>query len=163
MLVDDVRYCPRCGTKLGFKKRRGKIRPVCPNCDWIFFPDPKVAAGIVIQQNGNFLLVQRAFNPRKGYWSLPVGFVDAGEDPAATAVRECREETGLDVRVTRLLDVFTGQEHPRGAHLILVYQGIILGGKLQPGDDASDAGFFSITDLPPLAFRTTNVILERFL
>ena len=162
MLVEDVRYCPRCGTKLELKQRRGKRRPVCPFCDWIFFPDPKVAAGIVIQQDGNFLLVRRANSPQKGLWSLPVGFVDAGEDPAQTAVRECLEETGLEVQVTQLLDVYTGQEHPRGAHIILMYQGVILGGQLQPGDDASEAGFFPITNLPPLAFSTTHVILERF-
>ena len=162
MLLEDVNYCPRCGTRLGAAERMGKVRPVCPSCDWIFFPDPKVAAGVVVQRRGEVLLVQRANNPKKGLWTLPVGFVDAGEDPALAAARECREETGLEIEVTALLDVFSGQAHPRGAHIILVYRGEILGGQLHPGDDASQIGFFPKNGLPPLAFQTTHVILERF-
>lgn len=163
MLSEDIHYCPRCGTKLGNQERRGKVRPVCPQCDWIFFPDPKVAAGVLVQQDGRVLLVRRANNPKKGFWTLPVGFVDAGEDPARAAERECLEETGLEVEVLRLLDAYSGQEHPRGAHIILVYQGVVHGGQLKPGDDASEIGYFSKADLPPLAFSTTHVILDRYL
>jgi len=163
MLADDIHFCPRCGTRLGAEERMGRIRPVCPQCEWIFFPDPKVAAGVVVQQDGEVLLVQRAYSPQKGCWTLPVGFVDAGEDPPLTAVRECREETGLEIEVTGLLDVFYGQEHPRGAHIILIYRGKIIGGQLHPGDDASQACFFPKNGLPPLAFQSTHVILERFI
>lgn len=163
MLVEDVKYCPRCGTGLVSQQRMGKIRPVCPNCNWIFFPDPKVAAGVVVKRDGKVLLVRRANNPRQGYWTLPVGFVDAGEDPAFAAARECCEETGLEVQIVGLVGVFSGQEHPRGAHIIIVYQGEILRGELHSGDDVNDAGFFGIDELPPLAFTTTGLILKRFL
>ncbi|MCJ7700330.1 MAG: NUDIX hydrolase [Anaerolineales bacterium] len=163
MLVEEVKYCPRCGTKLTSQEKMGKIRPVCPQCDWIFFPDPKVAAGVVVQREGKVLLARRAHNPYRGRWTLPVGFVDAGEDPARAAERECREETGLEVRVKSLLDVFSGQEHPRGAHILLVYRAEILAGELRPGDDASEIGFFAKNELPPLAFNNTHHILERFL
>ena len=162
MLAEDIHFCPRCGSRMATAERMGKIRPVCPQCGWIFFPDPKVAAGVVVQRDGKVLLVQRVYAPQKGRWTLPVGFVDAGEDPSLAAARECREETGLEVEVTGLLDVFYGQEHPRGAHIILIYRGKIVGGKLHPGDDASQACFFPKNGLPPLAFQSTHVILERF-
>ncbi len=163
MLAEDIHFCPRCGSCMETAERMGKIRPVCPQCDWIFFPDPKVAAGVVVQRDGKVLLVQRVYSPQKGRWTLPVGFVDAGEDPSMAAARECREETGLEVVVTGLLDVFYGQEHPRGAHIVLIYRGKIVGGKLHPGDDASQARFFPKNGLPPLAFQSTHVILERFI
>lgn len=163
MLAEEVRYCPRCGTSLVIQPHMGKDRPACPHCNWIFFPDPKVASGVVVLQAKKVLLVRRAHHPKQGLWTLPVGFVDAGEDPILAAIRECREETGLEVQVTGLVDVFYGQEHPRGAHIILIYRGEITGGQLIPGDDASEIGFFSKEGLPPLAFSTTHVILERFL
>lgn len=162
MLVDDVNFCPRCGTKLVLMNRLGKDRPVCPDCDWIFFPDPKVAAGIVILRDSQILFVRRANDPKKGYWTLPVGFVDAGEHPARAAERECQEETGLQVCATKLLDVYAGKEHPRGAHIIIFYQGEIIGGELIAGDDVDRVGFFPTDSLPPLAFQTTQMVLDRF-
>ena len=163
MLAEDVIFCPPCGTKLVPLERAGAIRPVCPNCDWIFFSDPKVAAGVVVLQDSKILLVRRANTPKRGFWTLPVGFVDAGEDPARAAMRECLEETSLHIHITGLLDVFSGQEHPRGAHILIVYNGEICNGILRPGDDVSDARFFSKDELPPLAFSTTREIIARSL
>jgi ADP-ribose pyrophosphatase YjhB (NUDIX family) len=163
MLAEEVKYCPRCGSRVVPKQRAGKVRPVCPSCDWIFFPDPKVAAGVLIKSGSKVLLVRRSNSPRKGFWTLPVGFVDAGEDPAKAAERECWEETGLQIRASKLLDIFASQEHPRGAHFVILYQGNIISGELRPGDDVDQVKFFNLEDLPPLAFSTTRVILERFM
>jgi 8-oxo-dGTP diphosphatase len=162
MLADEIKYCPRCGEYLIHQERMGKVRPVCPSCDWIFFPDPKVAAGVVIQRGNEILLVRRAYNPKKGYWTLPVGFVDAGENPARAAERECFEETGIRVKVVELLDVFSGLEHPRGANIIIIYRGDILSGELKASDDADQVGFFPFDELPPFAFKTTQIILDKF-
>jgi ADP-ribose pyrophosphatase YjhB (NUDIX family) len=162
MLAEDVKYCPRCASELVIQVRLGVERPVCPSCDWIFFPDPKVAAAIVVARDGKILLVRRINHPKRGFWTLPVGFVDAGEHPAQTAERECLEETGLVVKVTGLLDVYAGQEHPRGAHILIVYQGEYKQGELKAGDDADKTGFFSPEALPPLAFATTRRIISMF-
>jgi ADP-ribose pyrophosphatase YjhB (NUDIX family) len=134
---------------------------VCLSCDWVFFPDPKVAAGVVVQQDNKVLLVRRIYNPRKGYWTLPVGFVDAGEDPAEAAERECLEETGLKIRVVELLDVISGQEHSRGAHIVIFYRGEIVSGTLKASDDVDQVGFFAPDEFPPFAFMTTQVILDK--
>lgn len=156
---NEVKYCQRCGSPMTWQERFGRERPVCPQCDWIYFPDPKVAVAVLVEQEGQVLLVRRAIDPERGRWTLPAGFVDAGEDPARAAERECLEEAGLNVRVNSLLDVLYGQEHPRGAHIVIFYRAEILSGSLCPGDDVDDVGFFSKDQLPPLAFKTTQKVL----
>ena len=96
-----------------------------------------------------------------GTWSIPAGFVNAFEDPAAAALRECREETGLTVEVDELFDLFTGREHSRGADIFIVYRAHVLSGTLTAADDADQIGWFSLDDLPPLAFETTRRILAK--
>jgi ADP-ribose pyrophosphatase YjhB (NUDIX family) len=159
--LDEVNYCLRCGHQLTQAERLGRLRPVCPACDWIYFADPKVAAAALIEHGGQVLLVRRANDPKRGLWTLPAGFVDAGEDPAQAVERECLEETGLQVRVMGLLDVLFGQEHARGAHILIAYQAEVVSGELRPGDDVDGAAFFPSDDLPPLAFTTTQKILKR--
>ena len=160
MIADQINYCPQCGTLLVSAERFGKIRPVCPQCNWIYFPDPKVAVAALVEREGKVLLVRRANEPERGRWTLPAGFVDAGEDPARAAERECLEETGLQVKVQGLLDVLSGQDHPRGAHIIIFYRAEILSGVLSPGDDVDRVEFFPRDQLPPLAFRTTHRVLN---
>jgi ADP-ribose pyrophosphatase YjhB (NUDIX family) len=159
MLAEEIRFCIQCGTGLENAVRFGKTRPCCPNCQWTYFADPKVAAAVLVEQDGKVLLVRRVNEPYRGQWTLPAGFVDAGEDPAQAAARECFEETGLRVQVAELADVIAGQEHPRGAHIVIAYRARVIGGELCPGDDADHAAFFSLQNLPPLAFAATQKVL----
>lgn len=162
MLAEEVNYCPRCGSILIIEHRMGRERPTCPQCEWIYFADPKVAAAVFVIQNDKILLVRRGNTPKRGFWTLPAGFVDAGEDPVRAAERECLEETGLDIQVVELLDVLFGQEHPNGAHIVIVYRGRFKSGELQAGDDADRVGFFSSGELPPLAFQTTKEVASKY-
>jgi ADP-ribose pyrophosphatase YjhB (NUDIX family) len=155
----EVKYCQRCGVPMTWQPRFGRPRPVCPSCDWTYFPDPKVAAAVLVERDGQVLLVRRANDPERGKWTLPAGFIDAGEDPVNAAERECLEETGLLVRVSGLLDVLYGQEHPRGAHIVIFYRAEILTGSPHPGDDVDRVDFFRRDRLPPLAFDTTRKVL----
>ena len=157
----EVNYCPRCGTEVALAEKFGRQRAVCPHCGWIHFEDPKVAAAILLEQDGRVLLVRRVNEPYRGRWTLPAGFVDAEEDPARAAERECLEETGLTVRVTGLLDLIAGREHPRGADFVIVYHGEVISGELKAADDADEAAWFARSDLPPLAFRATEAVLGR--
>jgi ADP-ribose pyrophosphatase YjhB (NUDIX family) len=158
-MPEEINFCMRCGCRLGEADRFGRLRPVCPDCGWIYFADPKVAAAVLVERADQVLLVRRLYDPERGRWSLPAGFIDAGEDPQRAAERECLEETGLVVQVRALRDVLYGQDHPRGAHIIIIYEADLLSGVLQPGDDVDDAAFFSRSSLPPLAFSATRRVL----
>lgn len=126
------------------------------------FADPKVAACVLVDVDREVLLVRRATTPHRGKWVLPAGFVDAGEDPVAAGVRECREETGLTVRITALLDVHYANSHPGGADIVIVYKGVVEGGSPKAGDDAAEVGFFPPDALPPLGFSVTKKVLAMW-
>lgn len=162
MASSEFNYCPRCGSAVNHEERFGKVRPVCPQCGWIHFVDPKVAAAVLIEKEGRVLLVRRGNEPFRGLWTLPAGFINGGEDPADAAARECLEETGLNVRVTRVLDIISGKEHPRGADFIIVYIAEVVDGDLKPDDDVDAVEWFGRGELPQLAFRATQKVLESF-
>lgn len=159
MANTEFNFCPRCATPVKQEFRFGALREVCPQCGWIHFVDPKVAAAVLVLQDERVLLVRRVNEPFRGKWTLPAGFINGGEDPAEAAARECLEETGLRVRVTRVFDIVAGREHPRGADFIIVYEAEVIDGELQAADDADAVAWFAKTDLPPLAFRATRTVL----
>ena len=159
-IIDVRKYCPRCGTPVIQAERSGRERPVCPNCGWIYFADPKVAVAALITRGKKVLLVRRTVDPQRGLWALPAGYVDAGEDPASACERECQEETGLKVRITGLIDVLNRQDHSNGAHIIIVYRVEVVSGSLRPGDDVDLADYFRRDNLPPLAFPSTLKVLD---
>jgi len=159
---DPICFCPACGTPVVERQAFGRLRPVCPSCGRTHFYEPKVAAGVLVGEGGRVLLVRRVMEPGRGQWTLPAGFVDAGEDPALAAVREVREETGLEVSIDGLVDVLAGRAHPRGADLVIVYRGHVVGGSLHAGDDADDAAYFDPGNLPRLAFDVTHKAIDRW-
>lgn len=142
------------------REKFGAMRPVCPGCGYIHFQDPKVAAAVLVQEGSRVLLVRRTNEPFRGLWTLPAGFVNGGEDPAEAAARECLEETGLSVRVSRVYDVISGREHERGADFIIVYIAKVVGGEMTPADDADAVEWFERDHLPPLAFEATKKVLQ---
>ena len=162
-LSPSYKYCFECGRSLETMFVQGQERPFCVSCDRIYFPDLKVAAAVLVEQSGKILLVKRGIEPHQGLWSLPAGFVDAGEDPKAAAERECLEETGLHVTVTDLLEIISGQEHLRGAHLVILYRAEIERGELNAADDADEVAFFHHDDLPRLAFEATKRAIDIWL
>jgi ADP-ribose pyrophosphatase YjhB (NUDIX family) len=157
-----IRFCSACGSAVEHREVFGRVRPVCPACGQVHFVDPKVAAGVVLESQGKVLLVRRSVDPAAGRWTVPGGFVEAEEDPVATAERECFEETGLRVRVEGLLDVLHGQEHPTGASIVILYRGRLESGELNAGDDADRAAFFGPDELPELAFEATRQAIRRW-
>jgi ADP-ribose pyrophosphatase YjhB (NUDIX family) len=157
-----MNYCPVCATPLERRHVHGKERPACPSCGFIHFCDPKVAAITLIQRDCQVLLTRRTWNPAKGRWTLPGGFVDCGEDPRDAAVRECLEETGLEVVIDGLVDLYYGRAHVDGADIVIVYSGHLVGGEISPSDDVDAVAFFDPSSLPDLAFSSTESILSRW-
>ena len=158
----DIKFCSRCGAAMVTAQRGDRPRRVCPACGHVHFTDPKVGVGTVVLHEGKLLLVRRTMNPERGKWSLPAGFLDAGEEPAVTAKRETHEETGLEIAITGLIDVYFNPPRPDGgASIFILYEGQLLGGQLQAGDDADDARFFGPDELPELAFASTQAMVSR--
>ena len=161
---EEIRYCPKCGWELITKKVGDKPRRTCSNCNYIHFTDPKVGVGILVFSEGKVLLVKRGFNPELGKWSIPAGFLDYGEDPKKAAVREIREETNLEVKISGLLDVYYNQEalSQGGASIFILYHAELLRGGLRAGDDAEAATFFKFSALPELAFSSTKEAILKW-
>lgn len=142
-----------------------KERRACPACNFIHFTDPKVGVGVLIFRNDKILLVKRSMMPEKGKWSIPAGFLDQGEDPAATAVREVFEETNLEVAIEGIVNVYFNAPEPgeTGASIFILYRGRYISGTLAAGDDAEAAAFFGPAELPALAFASTRQAVRRWL
>jgi 8-oxo-dGTP diphosphatase len=156
-------YCFECGAKLEQRNLDGKIRGLCPKCNTISYINPIPAAAAAIIRDGKILLVKRGVAPKIGLWSLPAGFIEVDETVSECAVREVKEETGLDVELTGILDVYTIFDDPRYVCLLVVYTADAKGGVLTPGDDAAEADYFSPDSLPPIAFaKHAEAIAEAF-
>jgi ADP-ribose pyrophosphatase YjhB (NUDIX family) len=138
-----------------------RARPVCPGCGFIFYINPLVAVGALVEHEGKVALVRRGVEPGRGYWGLPAGYVEADESAEEAAVRETLEEAHLVVEVEGLLDAFSyGMGHDRG--VLLVYAAHVVSGEIEAGDDAVDAGWFGPDELPEIAFRTHRAVLRQW-
>lgn len=160
-----LRFCPVCGGSLEARtlKAGEPDRLVCTRCGFVFYLDPKVAVGTIIQnQDGHIVLVRRAIEPGYGKWVFPGGYVDRGEEVLVAAVREAREEAGLDIRIDRLVNVYS---YPGRAPVIIVYAATMAGGCLACDEESLEAKFFAPDAIPwdELAFRSTSEALREFL
>lgn len=160
-------YCPYCATALEVREIYRQQRPVCPNCHFVHFPDPKVAVIGLVTWGPQVLLIRRAVEPDKGKWALPGGYMDAGEMPIAALQRELLEEVGLPVTIETMLDIFpmaaaTGRSHG----IVLAYHAVptsIEQTTLVCDDDACEAAWFTATTLPTdLAFESTHRLLAQW-
>jgi 8-oxo-dGTP diphosphatase len=161
----NYRFCPCCGAAL--EQRRPKPsepdRLVCCGCEFIFYLDPKLAAGALVVHDGRILLLRRAIEPRFGMWVFPGGFVDRGEHPEQAAIREAREEAGIDVALQGLVGVY--HEPPGSLVVLVVYRAELIAGEAQAADESLEAAWFQPETLPwsELAFPTTRAALSDFL
>jgi len=158
----EFRFCPMCGTELEDITRAGAVRRHCPTCDYIHWRNPGVGAAVVVwDEPGQLLLVRRGPEvSRTGFWSIPAGYVNYGEEVRAAAARELQEETGLVADVGEVVWVASNFHDPAKLTVGVWFAGKVVGGTLHAGDDASDARFFPTDDLPPLAFETDVAYLQ---
>ena len=157
-----IRFCPLCAGALG----RAPVPPdqreqaVCPGCEFVFYLNPKVVAGTIPEQDGRLLLTRRSINPGRGLWTFPGGFVDFGESVADAAMRETLEETGLNVELTGLHNVYS---YP-GSPVIIVYRASVVNGTLTTCSENDLLEWMTPDQIPweALAFPSTREALREW-
>jgi 8-oxo-dGTP diphosphatase len=154
--LDDARFCPRCGAEaqVEFPRSLG-----CPACGYQVYynPDP-VAAVIPRDGNGGLWLLRRGFDPGRGLWTFPGGFVDLGESVEDAARREVREELEIDVRLDGLVGVYSrGDDRV----VLVVFDGTALG-EPRTTPEAPEVRAFAPAQVPwsELAFWSTERALR---
>jgi ADP-ribose pyrophosphatase YjhB (NUDIX family) len=158
------RFCPSCGGSLSPRcvKTGDPDRLCCEACDFVFYLDPKSAAGVVIRHEGRLLLIRRGIEPALGAWTFPGGFIDRGEHPRDAAAREAREEAGVEVRIDGLVGVYC--DPPGSPVMLVVYHGEVTGGEPAALDECLEVGYFHVHEIPweELAFSTTRLAMRDF-
>ena len=159
------RFCPRCGAALESRllKAGEPVRLVCTGCEFVFYIDPKIAVGTIIRvTSGRIILVRRAIEPGYGKWVFPGGYVDRGERLTSAAIREAREECGLEVHLDGLVNIYS---YAGRAPVIVVYAASAIGGTLSADDECLEAAEFDHGGIPwdDLAFQSTRDGLKDYL
>jgi len=155
-------FCPMCGGRLNYKKQHGMYRLTCTSCTYIFYENPIVGvACIVIDEKGRILLGRRSRGKYKGLWCIPCGFVEYEEDVHDAAVREFKEETNLNVRLIRVYSVNSNFHDPQNHTVGVWFLAQVTGGSLQAGDDLDAVDYFDLKNLPPLAFPTDHIVINK--
>ncbi len=163
MSSQPTTYCPQCGAEMNTAEVAGRPRQFCPECGFVLYQNPVPGVGVLVEMGGKIVLVQRGHEPFEGWWALPAGYIEADESVEQAAVRECKEETGLEVELLELFGVYSFPEGPVQSGIIIFFRAQPIGGELHAGDDARDVRSFPPDELPEqLAFRTHREVLERW-
>jgi ADP-ribose pyrophosphatase YjhB (NUDIX family) len=160
----DYRHCLACGGSLSSKVvvASEPARLVCDACGLVFYLDPKVAVGTICTGPGGIVLLRRALEPGAGKWVFPGGYVDRGETVEHAARREAYEEVHAEIRLGRLLNVYSYEGTPV---IVIVYEAEVTGGELSCGEEALEVRWFAPEEIPwaDLAFCSTREALRDFL
>ncbi|MBN2321042.1 MAG: NUDIX hydrolase [Acidobacteria bacterium] len=158
-----AKFCPRCGNRLAERFLDGEQKPqkVCGNCGFIFYLNPKVAAGTIPRQDGKIWLIRRNIEPSSGSWTYPGGYVDLGECVPDAAVRETYEETMLRVRLDRLLNVYS---YGKTGIVMIAYCATVISGAAEITPESREIRHFRLDEIPwdDLAFPSTREALAEY-
>jgi ADP-ribose pyrophosphatase YjhB (NUDIX family) len=156
-------FCPYCGKPLLMVESGGIQRPTCSSCGFIHFRNPSPTVSLLIVDGKKVLLGKRGGPPGKGTWSLPSGYIEYDDDFLTAAIREAKEETGLDVELISIINVVssfvTAKFHFLGVYLVAQ----VLGGELAAADDLEAVEWFPIAGpLPEMGFEEDTHIIEMY-
>ncbi|PHS73215.1 MAG: NUDIX hydrolase [Cycloclasticus sp.] len=158
-----MKYCSQCGNKNNKIIPDGddRIRDVCPSCDTIHYQNPRIIAGCIPVWEDKILLCKRAINPRKGYWTLPAGFMELGETTEQAAIRETLEEAEAIVQTDELYAVFN---LPHINQVYMIYRSVLLKPEFSSGTESLETRLFEEHEIPwdELAFETMRLSLKYY-
>lgn len=151
----DYRFCPYDGQPLSVRPSVNEGRPWCAKCGFVHYPNPKPCVAVLVERDGKVLLARRRIEPAKGKWDIPGGFLEWGESAEEAAIRECREELNVQVRIIDLLgtisDIYGPQKIPT---LNLCFLAEIVEGKPNAASDVEALAWFGAHEFPKdLSFR----------
>lgn len=137
-----------------------KERRVCQRCDFVDYQNPKIVAGSVVLKGEQILLCKRAIEPRKGFWTLPAGFMELGESVEDAARREAQEEALAQIEIDRLLAVYSV---PRIGQVQVMFRAR-LKGDFGVGPESQEVKLVDWKDIPwsELAFPTVVWALTHY-
>jgi 8-oxo-dGTP diphosphatase len=157
--LQDAKFCPRCGETADIAYPRSIS---CPHCGYGAYYNPKpVAAAIPLTTDNRIVLLRRGFDPGKGLWTFPGGFVDLGETVEAAARREAAEEIEADVELGDLVGVYSREDE----RVVLIVFAATTHDEPQTTDEALEVQAFAPDEIPwqELAFWSTTNALKDFL
>jgi ADP-ribose pyrophosphatase YjhB (NUDIX family) len=136
-------------------------RYVCGDCGHIYYTNPKIVVGSVVTFEEKFLLCRRAIDPRRGFWTLPAGFLEEHETPEDGARREAREEAEADIEINALLAVYAV---PHISQVQLMYRARLAKPVFSAGPESLEVSLFEWDDIPwsELAFPSVKWALEHY-
>lgn len=158
------RFCSRCGSSCNPGHAEGGISARCTGCDFVQYINPQPAIAVLIKRGNEFVLGKRISNSLgHGQWCMPCGYVEYHEDYLSAAIREVKEETTLEVRITAIISVVTNYLKPNVHSLVTVLSAEILSGEIQPGDGMQEVAWFPYTgQFPEMAFAADQHIISRY-
>ena len=153
--ADDVAFSRRVPTGDSLP------RDICDRCGFIHYVNPKIVVGSVVLHEGKFLLCRRSIEPRRGYWTLPAGFMEQGETTEEGARREAREEANADIVLRDVLAIYN---IPRIAQVQIMYRASLRTPHFSPGEESLEVDLFGWDDIPwnELAFPSVYWALTQF-
>ncbi len=161
----QARFCPLCAGAMRLRRVLSENQRfnVCSACGYVDFRGPKLVAGCLPVSEGRLLLLRRAIEPQRGRWTFPGGYVNLGELPQEAALRETREEVGLEAHIERLLGVYADPE--AAAVVVIAYLASVDGASPVLSAEALEARFFAPEEIPwdETAFATTRSALREWL
>jgi 8-oxo-dGTP diphosphatase len=157
----EFTLCPFCGARLLETESGGRPRAACPSCGFVQHRNPAPVVSILVVDEGRVLLGKRAGEPGRGTWSLPSGYVEYEDDFVSTAIRETKEETGLDVKVVSITNVVSSFVSPRFHFLTVYVVARVVGGELVAADDLAAVAWFPLHGpLPAMGFEEDVKAIE---
>ena len=158
-----MKFCSQCGGPVEQRIPQGdnRLRYVCPQCQTIHYQNPRIVAGCLPVWGEQVLLCRRAIEPRKGFWTLPAGFMENGETVEQAAMRETLEEACARVRN---LSIYTLINVPHISQVHIFYRAELIDLDFAAGQESLEVRLFDEADIPwsELAFRTVGRTLECF-
>jgi ADP-ribose pyrophosphatase YjhB (NUDIX family) len=159
-----MNFCNQCGARVELRIPPGDqiARHVCDACGTIHYQNPRLIVGCVPEYEGKILLCRRAIEPRRGYWTVPAGFMENGETLQQAAARECKEEALADVEIGSLLTV-VHVLHAQQVHVF--FRAKLPTPEYGAGIESLETDLFRPEDIPwvDIAFPSTDYTLKRYL